>query len=159
MACVADKIVAAPFAIIGSIGVIAQIPNVHRLLKKNNIDFEQLTAGEFKRTLTVFGENTEKARDKMQEEIEEVHQLFKDFIHNHRSQIDLDQVATGEHWLASQAFDLRLCDKLAASDDYLYEQCQTANVYEVSYAQKPTLSQKVLNQAQSYWQQLFSIWH
>jgi len=53
MACVADRIIAAPFAIVGSIGVLAQIPNFNRYLKQHNIDFEQLSAGEYKRTLSM----------------------------------------------------------------------------------------------------------
>ncbi|MDF5637600.1 protease SohB, partial [Vibrio parahaemolyticus] len=98
MACVADKIVSAPFAIVGSIGVIAQIPNFNKLLKKHDIEYEQLTAGEYKRTLTMFGENTDKARDKFKQELEETHVLFKDFIRERRPSLDLDKVATGEHW-------------------------------------------------------------
>ncbi|GAL22015.1 possible protease sohB [Vibrio maritimus] len=106
MACIADKIVSAPFAVVGSIGVIAQLPNFNKLLKKNDIEFEQLTAGEYKRTLTMFGENTDKARDKFKQELEETHGLFKDFIRDHRPELDLDKVATGEHWFGTQAKDL-----------------------------------------------------
>ena len=76
MAVVADKIIAAPFAVLGSIGVLAQVPNFHRLLKKHDVDFEMLTAGKYKRTLTMFGENTDKGREKFQEDIEDTHVLF-----------------------------------------------------------------------------------
>lgn len=103
MACVADRIVAAPFAIIGSIGVVAQIPNFHRLLKKNDIDVELHTAGQFKRTLTLFGENTEQGREKFREDLNETHELFKQFVHQQRPSLDIDSVATGEHWFGSQA--------------------------------------------------------
>lgn len=112
MACVADKIVSAPFAIVGSIGVIAQIPNFNKLLKKHDIEYEQLTAGEYKRTLTMFGENTDKARDKFKQELEETHVLFKDFIRERRPSLDLDKVATGEHWFGTQAKELGLVDDL-----------------------------------------------
>lgn len=143
MAAVADKILAAPFAIIGSIGVIAQIPNFHRLLKKNHIDFEMLTAGEFKRTLTLFGENTEKGRQKLQDEIEETHQLFKQFLAEHRPQLDVDKVASGEHWLALRAKDLNLVDDLITSDDYLLNASQTAEVIEIQYQIKRSFSDRL----------------
>jgi serine protease SohB len=144
MACVANRIIAAPFAIIGSIGVVMQLPNFHRLLKKNNIDFEMLTAGQYKRTLTLFGENTEEGRHKMQEDIEEIHRLFKDFLTQYRPQLDLQQVATGEHWLATRALELKLVDALDSSDDYLLNASQDADVYQITYTAKKSLSEKIM---------------
>jgi serine protease SohB len=143
MACVADRILAAPFAIIGSIGVIAQLPNFHQFLKKHDIDFEQITAGKYKRTLTLFGENTDSARQKMHEDLEEVHVLFKDFILLNRPFVDMEQIATGEHWLASRAHTLKLVDDLTTSDDYLLATSQHADVYEVRFAAKKTLGEKL----------------
>ncbi len=139
MACVADKIIAAPFSVIGSIGVIAQIPNFHRLLKKHDIEFEQLTAGEFKRTLTMFGENTDKAREKFKEELEDTHILFKDFIKEHRPIVDIDKIATGEHWPAKRALELKLVDELITSDDFLLEQSKDKDLYEITYTIKKSL--------------------
>lgn len=143
MACVGDRVLAAPFAIIGSIGVLAQIPNFHRLLKKHNVDFEQLTAGQYKRTLTIFGENTEKGREKMQEEIEDIHQLFKAFIAQNRQQVDVNQIATGEYWLASRALELKLVDDLITSDDYLQTASNDADIYHVNYVEKKSLGAKL----------------
>lgn len=143
MACVADQVIAAPFSIIGSIGVVAQLPNFHRWLKKKNIDFEQITAGEYKRTLSVFGENTDKGRKKMQEEINEAHDLFKTFIANHRPQVDLKTVATGEHWFGTQAIDLKLVDKLQTSDDYLLAAKSIYDIYEIHYEYKKPLSKRL----------------
>ncbi len=141
MACVANKIYAAPFAIIGSIGVIVQLPNFHRLLKDKHIDFEQLTAGQFKRTLTVFGENTHEGKEKLQHEIEDVHQQFKDLITQHRQQLDIEKVATGEYWHGQRALDLHLVDEIKTSDDYLLECSKNAKLYEVSYEiKKPFFS-------------------
>jgi len=119
MACVADRIVAAPFAIIGSIGVVAQIPNFHRLLKDKQVDFEMHTAGEHKRTLTVFGENTDEARVKFREELDDTHGLFKNFVNRYRPSVDIDAVATGEHWHGTQALTLKLVDEIATSDDVM----------------------------------------
>lgn len=136
MACVADKILAAPFSIIGSIGVIAQIPNFHKLLKKHDIEFEQFTAGEFKRTLTMFGENTDKAREKFKEELEDTHILFKEFIREHRPVVEIDRIATGEHWPAKRALEMKLVDELKTSDDYLLEQSQNKDLFEISYSIK-----------------------
>jgi serine protease SohB len=143
MACVADRIVAAPFAIVGSIGVLAQIPNFNRLLKKHSIDFEQVTAGEHKRTLSVFGENTEKGRAKLREEIEDVHALFKAFVKEHRPSVDIDQLATGEHWHGQRALDLKLVDELRTSDDYLVQRSDEADLYEVSYEARKSLADRL----------------
>ncbi|PSW18369.1 protease SohB [Photobacterium sanctipauli] len=143
MACVADKIISAPFAVVGSIGVIAQLPNFNKLLKKNDIEFEQITAGEFKRTLTMFGENTDKAREKFQTEIEETHGLFKDFIAVHRPDLDLEKVATGEHWFGKQALDLGLVDEIGTSDDFITHACKDRDVLQVRYVQRKKLAEKL----------------
>ncbi|CAM3650406.1 putative protease SohB [Vibrio aerogenes CECT 7868] len=143
MACIADKLVSAPFAIVGSIGVIAQLPNFNKLLKKNDIEFEQLTAGEFKRTLTMFGENTDKAREKFRQELEETHGLFKDFIRDHRPELDVDSVATGEHWFGTQAKGLGLVDEIITSDDLVTAACQNKTVLSVHYVQKKKLAEKL----------------
>lgn len=149
MACVADRINAAPFAIVGSIGVVAQIPNFHRLLKKKDIDFELMTAGEYKRTLTIFGENTDKDREKFQEDLEDIHQQFKDYITQNRPKVDIQRVATGEHWLAKKAYELKLVDNLITSDDYLLTASKTSDIYEVTYSIEPTWLQKLLNGSQA----------
>ena len=143
MACVANRIVAAPFSIVGSIGVIAQLPNFNRVLKKNDIDFEQFTAGEFKRTVTMFGENTNAARAKFREEIEETHQLFKNFVHHYRPDLDIAKVSTGEHWYGTQALDLKLVDRLVTSDDYLLEQSQASDLFEIIYSMRKPWSARL----------------
>ncbi|MCZ6803452.1 MAG: protease SohB [Proteobacteria bacterium] len=145
MACVADKIIAAPFAIIGSIGVLAQIPNFHRLLKKMDIDFEQITAGDYKRTLTLFGENTEKDREKFKEELEDTHHLFKEFVKDNREQVDIDKIATGEHWYGKRAIDLNLVDELITSDDYLSSAATDADIFEVTYERKKPVTEKLIS--------------
>lgn len=147
MACVANKILSAPFAIIGSIGVIVQLPNFHRLLKDKHIDFEQHTAGEFKRTITVFGENTEEGREKLQHEIEDIHQLFKNLISENRQGIDIQKVATGEHWLGKQALSLQLVDEIKTSDDYLLERSKDASLYEISIEVKKAFLARLTSSA------------
>ncbi|PCJ17772.1 MAG: protease SohB [Gammaproteobacteria bacterium] len=143
MACIADQIVAAPFAILGSIGVIAQLPNIHRLLKKNDIDFEMFTAGEYKRTVTMMGENTEKGREKFKEELEDTHILFKEFVGSQRSKVDIDKVATGEHWYGIRAKELDLVDMLQTSDEYLVDACGEADVFEVTYKVKRSMADRI----------------
>jgi serine protease SohB len=144
MACVANEIIAAPFAIVGSIGVVAQLPNFHKLLKKHNIDVELLTAGEHKRTLTIFGENTTKGRKKFQEDLEQVHTNFTNHILSYRKKLDLKKIATGEHWLAIDAKELALIDNLQTSDDYIDEKLQKFNVFEIRMERKkPSLLQKL----------------
>jgi len=143
MACVADQIIASPFAIVGSIGVVAQLPNFNRLLKSHNIDYEQFTAGEYKRTITLFGENTDKARDKMHEELQQTHDLFKGYITRCRPEVDIDQVATGEHWFATQAIDFKLVDKLQTSDSFMLEQRLQKEMMAVQYTIKPPLQERL----------------
>lgn len=143
MACIANRLLAAPFAYIGSIGVLVQLPNVHRLLKDNNIDFEMITAGEYKRTLTTFGENTDKDRQKVQEEVDEMHDLFKAFIHQYRPALDVSQVATGEVWMGAQCLAKGLIDGLETSDEWLLEQCKIADAYAVSWEHKRRLGDKL----------------
>ena len=143
MACVADQIVAAPFAIIGSIGVVAQVPNLHRFLEKHDVDFQEMTAGEFKRTVSVFGEITEKGRKKFQEELEDTHLLFKEFVKEHRPKLDLDKVSTGEHWLARRGLDLGLVDQLRTSDEYLVARAGEANVYRVAFERPRSLRDRL----------------
>jgi serine protease SohB len=143
MACLASKLLAAPFAIIGSIGVVAQIPNFHRLLKKNDIDFEMITAGEHKRTLTMFGENTDKGREKFAEDIEDVHVLFKEFVTSHRPQLNIEEVATGEIWFGQRALSKSLVDELMTSDEYISNACEESDVFEVKYKIKKSLPEKL----------------
>lgn len=143
MACLASKLLAAPFAIIGSIGVVAQIPNFHRLLKKNDIDFEMITAGEHKRTLTMFGENTDKGREKFAEDIEDIHVLFKEFVTSHRPQLDIEEVATGEIWFGQRALSKALVDELMTSDEYISNACEKSDVFEVKYKIKKSLPEKL----------------
>ena len=143
MACVADHVISAPFAIIGSIGVIAQLPNFNKVLKKNDIDFEQHTAGDFKRTLTMFGENTAEGRNKFKAEIEDVHLMFKEFVKQHRPQLDIDKVATGEYWYGQRAKELNLVDELKTSDDFLMEANNQFSLFNIKYAAKKTFAQKL----------------
>lgn len=143
MACVANRIVAAPFAVIGSIGVLAQLPNFHRLLKKHDIDFELFTAGEYKRTVTMFGENTDKGREKFTEELEKTHELFKDFVSTNRPQLDIARVATGEVWYGKQAVDEGLVDELKTSDTVIQEHLKDWDVFDVRFVLKKNWQEKL----------------
>ena len=147
MACVATRIVAAPFAILGSIGVLSQLPNFSRLLKRHDIDFEQITAGEYKRTLTLFGENTETAREKVRQEVEETHALFKDFVKTHRPIVDLEKISTGEHWFGTRAMELKLVDALKSSDDLLLEAQENFDLYALTYHGQRRLIDRLLPQS------------
>lgn len=143
MACVGSRILAAPFSIIGSIGVIAQVPNFNKVLKKHDIEYDQFTAGEFKRTVTLFGENTDEAKAKFREEIEDIHVLFKDFIVQHRPDVDIVKISTGESWPGTRALEKKLVDELKTSDDYLLESSKDADIYEIKYVSKKSLGEKI----------------
>ncbi len=151
MASVADHVLAAPFAVVGSIGVIAQIPNVHRLLKKHDVDVEVLTAGEYKRTLTVFGENTEDGRAKLEEELNDVHALFQEFVAENRPQVALPEVATGESWYGTRALERKLVDELITSDAYLCTACEEADVFEVRWVEHKKPIERLLSHLTGAW--------
>jgi len=151
MACVADQIIAAPFAFIGSIGVLLQAPNLRGLLKKHDVEFEQIYAGEHKRTLTLFGENTDKAREKVRQQIEETHNLFKAHVKAQRPGVDIEQVATGEYWLGSRALEMGLVDRLQTSDDYLMDARFDAQILELHYAEKLKLIDRFSSLMRARW--------
>ena len=143
MACTASHIKAAPFAVIGSIGVVAQVPNIHRLLKRNDIDVELLTAGKYKRTLTVLGENTQEGREKFIDDLENTHRLFKTYVAKHRPDMDIEKLATGEIWYGSEALEQKLVDSVGTSEAYLVERISQAQVYRVKLEPPKTISRKV----------------
>ncbi|MCU4603225.1 protease SohB [Acinetobacter ursingii] len=147
MACIASEIISAPFAILGSIGVVAQVPNFNRLLKQHNVDFELYTAGEYKRTVTMFGENTPEGKAKFEEELQQTHALFKHFVEKYRPQLNVEKVATGEHWYGQDALDLNLVDKLQTSDEYILGLLPQHDVYVISTRKRPTLGEKLGLQA------------
>ncbi|HJH10036.1 MAG TPA: protease SohB [Psychrobacter pasteurii] len=143
MACVADKILAAPFAVVGSIGVVSQMPNFNKWLKKHDIDYEMFTAGEYKRTVTMFGENDDEDRAKYTEELEQTHELFKHFVTTYRPKLDLAKVANGDHWYGEDALKLNLVDELSTSDAYLLQQMEKYQAYALLSRQKPTFAEKL----------------
>ncbi len=149
MACVASKIIAAPFAILGSIGVIAQIPNFHRLLDEKGVDFEEITAGKYKRTVTMFGENTEEDRAKLKEELEDVHALFKEAVNRYRPDLDLDKVATGEYWYGTRALDLGLADEIQTSDELLSGLAADRELYKVAFKIRQPLQKRLMSNIDS----------
>ena len=154
MAAVANKVIAAPFAVVGSIGVVAEIPNVHRLLKKNDVDVEVITAGRYKRTLTVLGENTDEGRRKFTEELEDLHVLFQEFVNEQRPGVELEKVATGEAWYGRRAIELNLVDEIATSDEYLMRRCAEADVFEVRWVEHKKPLERVLGEIESGVKQL-----
>ena len=147
MACIANEIISAPFAVVGSIGVVAQVPNFNRLLKQHNVDFEMYTAGQYKRTVTMFGENTPEGKAKFEEELQQTHALFKHFVERYRPSLNVEQVATGEHWYGEDARALNLVDKLQTSDEYLLGLLAQHDVYVINTRKRPTFGEKLGLQA------------
>ncbi|HFL8824344.1 MAG TPA: protease SohB [Candidatus Azoamicus sp. OHIO1] len=149
IACVADKIIASHFSIIGSIGVIGQVPNFNKLLLKNNIKIEEHTSGEYKRTLTIFGKNEEKGREKFKDLLKNTHNIFKEFVKKNRPIVSIDEISTGEYWYGTDALKLKLIDEIKTSDEYLKEKMETKNVYEITqhtnHSFKNLLKEKTLN--------------
>ncbi len=151
MACIGHRIIAAPFALLGSIGVVAQIPNFHRFLKNRDVDVEVLTAGEYKRTLSMFGENTDKGREKFKEELEDVHALFKEFVSENRPVVDTEKVATGEAWYGRRALDQNLVDELMTSDEYIIGKCEDCDVFQVRFVEHRSRMDKLMERFTMAW--------
>lgn len=143
MACLADRLVAAPFAILGSIGVLVQMPNFHRLLRKHEVDYETISAGEFKTTLTTFGETTQRGRDKVKEDVEEMHAIFKDWVKQHRPAVEIDSIATGETWVGLQAMERNMIDEVITSDECIIRACDEADVFAVRFEIRRTIGDKL----------------
>lgn len=150
MACIADKVLAAPFAVVGSIGVVAELPNFNRVLKKYDVDYNVYTAGAFKRTVTLMGENTEEGIRKFKEELEDTQRLFKALVHRHRPHLNIDEVATGEHWYGSHALSNALIDQLGTSDDYLFSLSKDADLFEVKYEIRRSMAERLGFHVESY---------
>lgn len=155
MACVADQIIAAPFAILGSVGVLAQVPNFHRLLKKHDIDYQEITAGEYKRTISVLGEITPQGKEKFMEQIGDTHDLFKEYVAAHRPQVNLAEIATGEHWFGLRAINMKLADRLDTSDSYITSLENDFDIFRVAYAAKKKLSEKLASAVQLSFEKVF----
>lgn len=143
MACTANKLLCAPFGIVGSIGVIAQVPNVNRLLKKYDVDYKEYTAGDYKRTVSLFGEITPKGEEKFRDQLEQTHKLFKTFVNKYRPQLDMEKVGTGEYWFGEQCLELKLIDQIKTSDDYILEATKTKTVLKVKFEKKQGISEKL----------------
>ena len=143
MACVANKIVSAPFAVIGSIGVVAAIPNFSKILKKLDVDYELHTAGEFKRTITTFGETTDEGREKFKKDLQEIHDLFKEHVTKFRPELDISKVATGEIWEGTKALEVGLVDEISTSDEYLMNFSKKHDVYEIKFETKKKIQDKL----------------
>ena len=158
MACLADRLVAAPFAIIGSIGVLVQLPNFSRVLKKYDVDYEMISAGEYKRTLTTFGEITQKGRDKVQEDVETIHELFKSWVKEHRPSVEIDKVATGETWVGTQAKERYMVDEIKTSDECIVAACEDADVYEVEFELRKSIQDKLGNIFENSIDKVLSRW-
>lgn len=152
MAVVADKIIAAPFAVIGSIGVIAQIPNVHELLKKNHVEVIELTAGKHKRPLSVLGQSTQEGKQHVKEQLQLIHEQFKSLVLQYRPDLDITQIATGDYWTAENALKYRLVDELQTSDAYIQQSLQIADVYAVKTEKKPKLKDKLAGTVLGLWE-------
>jgi serine protease SohB len=158
MACLADRLIAAPFAILGSIGVLVQLPNFNRLLRKNDVDYETISAGEFKTTLTTFGEITSKGREKVKQDVEEMHVLFKQWVKDHRPSVDIDNIATGETWVGLQAKDRAMIDEVMTSDEYIMKACEECDVFAVRFDIPLSLGDRIGMSAQKCFNMTFLSW-
>ena len=113
-------------------------------MDERGVDFEQVTAGKYKRNVTMFGKNTDEDRAKLKEELEEVHGLFKSAVSRYRPDMDLESIATGEHWYGTRAVELGLADSLQTSDELLAELAAEHDIYQVTYKVKQPFQKRLM---------------
>jgi len=137
MACVADQILCAPYAAVGSIGVVAQLPNVAERLEREGIDFITTTAGKWKRTVTPFKKPTEEELAKQQKDILAIYDQFSSTVEINRPGLEIEQVATGEVWYGKDALIRGLVDSLMTSSEYIMQRMDDgAAVFTLKYKPK-----------------------
>lgn len=154
MACVADHIIAAPFALVGSIGVLAMVPNFHRLLQQFNVDYDEFAVGENKKNISLLGANTEEGKQKFIQDMEEFHRDFKGFVAEHRPAVKIDEAADGDVWYGEKARTLGLVDELKTSDDFLLERIKERDLFRVEFVESKPLRKRL-----SHWMtRLNSLW-
>ncbi len=149
LASIAEQNVAAPFSVLWSIGGASQIPEFNRGPVIPRVGFWEGTARKYKRTVTMFGKNTDEDRAKLKEELEDIHILFKGLVAEQRPSLDIERVATGEHWYGTRALELGLIDKLGTSDDYLISVAKDADVFTVIFKGKQTMQEKIMSAFES----------
>jgi serine protease SohB len=144
MACVADEIIAAPFAIIGSVGVVSEFPNFFSFMRNLGIDYKQYTAGKYKRTVSPLGEITDEGEEKFKEDLVEMYDLFRDHVSSHRENLDMDVIATGEHWQGIKALELGLVDKIETAEEYILDRLTSFEFAKITYVgDRKTLAEKI----------------
>lgn len=118
-AVVSDEIIAAPFAMVGSIGVVANVMIYEELLKNIGIQTNVYTSGDSKRTVVPSRVPNAEEEAKLEAQLEEIHSRFKDHVLSFRPDIDEDKVFTGQAFLAADAINFGLVDKIGTSDELL----------------------------------------
>lgn len=123
MSLPAHKIIAAPFSMVGSVGVMAFVPNLRGLLEDYNINPRTFTAGKYKRTVSLTDEATEEEVEKFKQQLNAIHRLFLEAVKKYRKDVKMEVVETGEHWTARESVELGLglVDDIATSQQYLLE--------------------------------------
>jgi len=93
----------------------------------------------------------------MQEDITDIHHLFKDFVKDHRPHLDIEKVATGEHWFGIRAKELGLVDELNTSDDYLLNASKANNLLQITFPVKKKFGGKLAEAAHTMFNKFLSI--
>ncbi len=134
----ADEIWAMPGSAVGSIGVIAEIPNVAGLLDKVGVEFTVITAGEYKDAGSPYRPLTEEERGLIQGSVDEAYDQFIDIVAEGRGmkRTEVEELATGWVWGGSTAQELGLIDELGTFEDALDSAADLGKIegeYDVVY--------------------------
>mmetsp|Transcript_9058 Transcript_9058/g.12909 ORF Transcript_9058/g.12909 Transcript_9058/m.12909 type:complete len:423 (-) Transcript_9058:25-1293(-) len=123
MACTSSpgRLYAAPFAVVGSIGVIGQTVNIHNALESWGVKPLVFRGGKHKAPVGLIGEVSEDGMKTIQKMIDKTHNAFKRHVLAARPKLakQIDDVATGDVWLGCDALDVGLIDRVITSDEYI----------------------------------------
>lgn len=149
-ACVANHVVAAPFAYIGSIGVVSEMPNFNQILSDNGINIEQHTAGKSKRTVTPLGKITDEDRNEFKKKLERIHRSFINHVSHYRNINDADEnknsiIFSGDYWIAEETVELELglVDEISTSQEFLLDKMKEYNIIEITFQENKTKKSKL----------------
>ncbi|KZX82185.1 hypothetical protein A3715_00045, partial [Oleiphilus sp. HI0009] len=143
MAAVGDRIIASPTSMLGSIGVIMEVPNFYNLLDRAGVQFHQFTAGKHKRLVSMTNKIGDAAKDQINQDLEKSHELFKNHVHTYRNSVNLESVSHGDVWSAKYCLDNKLVDDLMTSEAYLFDRASRANIFHISWDVERSFSDKL----------------
>jgi ClpP class serine protease len=116
----ANQIIAAPFAVVGSIGVMLEGLNIHEALKSYGVKPLSLKAGDMKNPITTWGEISDKDLKLKLQDLDESHQDFIELCRSTRPELD-PKVCNGRVMSGEKALESGMTDRILTSEEYIFE--------------------------------------